>query len=526
MRRSGSINFCWNFYRIVMMDEFVTDLSEDVLRPLLDNLLSAMGGILWSADMDGRYLRASLEIEELLGYPAAVWQEQPYFWQSCLHPDDRVWVIDHCRTHMADRRPYQIEYRVITGNGRLIWIHEIALPTPDPEIPIIGVKHDVTESKTRTLLHQFARNIGATLNQQEILRISLHQLKQVFTFDSSSIYLNPSGDHIEFIAGIGFSDPEMTTQAVQNLLVGSPILAQMSRDLQPFISGDVRQLSGWIWIPGAEHVRSFLAVPLVSRDQMMGALMIDSRETDYFTPNDLQIIETLAQHIAISIENAWLFEDAKQQLKLSQTLQQVGSLLTTSMSLHAVYERIFDLLAEVVTYDSVSIQLFNSGSRKVDLVAGRGFPDFELARQTVNSLGTTALDKISGDAVVTVIPDTWKDKRWVNVPPAEYIRSWIGALLQVKGETIGVLNVDGARSNAFTEEDGRLVAAFANQAAVAIANARLYEETRLRADELAILHRVAMATASAIDVDELLRIATETIANSLYPEMFGFVLVD
>ncbi|MFQ5418835.1 MAG: GAF domain-containing protein, partial [Anaerolineae bacterium] len=511
------------------MDQLVNgldSLNEGVLRPLLHNLLAAMGGVLWAADEDGRFCYIAPQIEDLLGYPAASWLENPNFWHTCLHPDDRAWVVDHFHSHLTNERPYQIEYRALTKNGRLAWIHDIAVPTNDPEIPVIGVKHNITEEKTRVLLHQFARNVGSTLSRREILRISLRQLKHVFVFDSGSIYLKLPADHIEFIAGIGFADTEVTARAAQNLLDKSPILAQMSHDLQPVISRDVRQLPGWIWIPGADHVRSFLAVPLISRGQMIGALMVDSRKTNYFKTRDLQIIETLAQHIAVSIENARLFEEAQQQLRLAQTLQQVGSLLTTSLGLNEVYERIFDLLAKVVSYDSVSIQLTNYEGNAVSLVAGRGFPDLEMARDIVDNMGKPALSKFSGQTAVIVIADTWNDDQWIREPAGNHIRSWIGALLQVKGETIGVLNVDASQPNAFTDADGRLVAAFANQAAVAIANARLYEEMRLRADELTVLHRVAMATAATVDVDELLHIATKTIANSLYPETFGFVLVD
>jgi PAS domain S-box-containing protein len=98
--------------------------------------------------------------------------------------------------------------------------------------------------------------------------------------------------------------------------------------------------------------------------------------------------------------------------------------------------------------------------------------------------------------------------------------------LVVKGKPIGVLNVDKSVPNAYGDVEGRAVAAFANQAAVAIENARLYEETRQRANELEIVHQVSSAIATVVDIDRLIEQTTEFIASRIYPDVFGFVLLD
>ena len=79
----------------------------------------------------------------------------------------------------------------------------------------------------------------------------------------------------------------------------------------------------------------------------------------------------MAQQAAIAFENARLFEAERKQLRLAQTLQAVGALLTAEMSLNEVFDYLFDLLARVVRYDSVSIQLI--GDNQVVFAAGRGF---------------------------------------------------------------------------------------------------------------------------------------------------------
>ena len=101
-----------------------------------------------------------------------------------------------------------------------------------------------------------------------------------------------------------------------------------------------------------------MTVPLVARDVIFGyAELWESRRHREFTADEISLCHSMAQQAAIAFENARLFEAERKQLRLAQTLQAVGALLTAGMSLNEVFDYIFDLLARVVRYDSVSIQL-------------------------------------------------------------------------------------------------------------------------------------------------------------------------
>ncbi|MCZ7670329.1 MAG: hypothetical protein M5U34_25795 [Chloroflexi bacterium] len=83
--------------------------------------------------------------------------------------------------------------------------------------------------------------------------------------------------------------------------------------------------------------------------------------------------------------------------------------------------------------------------------------------------------------------------------------------------------MDSYEANAFTEAQGQVVGAFANQAAVAIANTRLHHETERRAEELAVLHQLGLDIASVVAMDELFTAVTAAIVQKLYPDDFGFL---
>lgn len=554
------------------------------------------------------------------------------------------------------------------------------------------------------LIRDLSRLIGEKMSRNTIVQCILQELKHIITFDTSSIYLVPQAGDPEFITVSGFADQETTMREAKQLLKNSPILYQMSQDLQSVISPDVRELDDWIWVPGATDLRSFMAAPMVYHQKMIGTLMLDSKQIDFFRKSDLHMIETLAQHIAITLENARLLESAqrevrqktaileastavssslsfdailtelakqlcqgidatsayivqlrpatetavivaeyispqppahkfvsnlnltynfpddyigditwlekgipyirhidtpdmpkklkdhlklydgksvmslpliikgqtfgyaqiwqsqhrrtftqqqvelcmgiaqqaaiafehstlfaeqKRQLQLSNTLQQVGGLLTASLTLEQVYERIFDLLAQVVDYDNVSLQLMDENKITAHFATGRGFKQVDVVQQYVDSIvGHHSINQVTDPPHWVIIDDTRTNPNWLpNPDPLTETRSWIGAALIVKDRIIGILNIDHHTPYAYTSEIGETVAAFANQAAIAVENNRLYHKVEQGINELTILHRVAEATAAIVDQDELLYMTTEMIVKEMPYENFGFAFL-
>ncbi|MCI0394344.1 MAG: GAF domain-containing protein, partial [Chloroflexi bacterium] len=510
---------------------------------------------IYRASPVGQIVEANSALAALLGYPD---REQLHCVSLAdLYADPESW--ERWQASLAAGRPELGQVaRWRSGNGETVWLEERTRAIFDDQDHLLyyeGVLSDASQRKrpeetiyqqessemglesphlydsdrlTRDraeVLREAAEIVSAGLERDDVLRRCLEQLRGVLRFDTASVFIYNENMKHELVVGAGYDDEALTNREGARLLEKSPILAGMVKDLQPVVSPDVRKLPGWIWVSGATHVRSFIAVPLVARDKMIGALMVDHAEVGYFGPEDVHLVKAMAQTVAVAIENARLLKSQQEQLKLAQTLQAVGALLTTSLSLEEVYEHIFDLLAEVVTYDSVSVQLLDDGGR-LQLVAGRGFPDLKRVQELIRTLSGRVLAKWELDEPFTTIPDTYQDDRWTVFPETKYIRSWVGATLRVKGQTIGFLNVDSARPNTYDNRLGETVAAFANQAAVAIENARLYEETRRRGREASILHQVALATATILDINELLTETTQIVAATLYPDIFGFLLWD
>ncbi len=231
-------------------------------------------------------------------------------------------------------------------------------------------------------------------------------------------------------------------------------------------------------------VKSLLFIPLKAKNQTYGyAVLWETRQRREFTPEEIQLCLGIAQQTAIAFDNAQLFEAARRQLSLARMLQAVGALLTAEMSLSEVFGRIFDLLSEVIRYDYVAIELLDE-QQQAYLAAQRGFPDPDLALRTTRERTGPSLRERWGDHSIIVIPDTSQDKRWLEIPEFDFVRSAILVWLRVKQRMFGMLKLYSRTAGAYDESSSETVAAFANQAAIAIENAQLSEAIRQYAAQL------------------------------------------
>ncbi|HZY42693.1 MAG TPA: GAF domain-containing protein, partial [Anaerolineae bacterium] len=327
-----------------------------------------------------------------------------------------------------------------------------------------------------TVLQRLAEQMGRAIDATSVYVCEWNQAANASTVVVD--YYGPGASELERQSDLGVIY-DLVTDYGPNLIWqqpgGSLVVQVDDPDLLPDRAAHLRQYGCW----------SVLTVGLIARSNVFGFIELwETRQRRYFTPAEIALCQAIAQQAAIAFENARLFEAERKQLRLAQTLQAVGALLTAQMSLNEVFEYIFDLLARVVAYDSVSVQLLEDD--RLALTAGRGFPDASVMREIISQVSRPTLEERWGQPHhrVITLPDTHADPRWIGYPGSEYIRSWIGAALRVKGRLLGILNVDSRTPHAYTAELGDTVAAFANQAAVAIENAQLNEAVRRHADEL------------------------------------------
>jgi PAS domain S-box-containing protein len=148
------------------------------------DVLESVGVILWRADARTFQLTfVSREVEAMLGYPAEMWVNLPGFWRDHIHPDERDWVLDYMARAVEERRPHDLEYRMVVSHDRVLWLRHIVKVIADgDEVALVGATLDVTERKraefeVEQLRHQLM-HAGRVTTLGELAATLAHELNQ------------------------------------------------------------------------------------------------------------------------------------------------------------------------------------------------------------------------------------------------------------------------------------------------------------------------------------------------------------
>ena len=226
--------------------------------------------------------------------------------------------------------------------------------------------------------------------------------------------------------------------------------------------------------------RSLIVLPLIATEARFGALILAFKEHHQFPPEEVSICEQAANVIALAFEKFKALEKAQHRAATSETLRKAGAAITETRAIDETVNRILEQLKQVIPYDTASVQLLNRNGLKI--IGGSGFvnPD--------EIIGLTF--PIPGNNPNTVVMETGRPHLLSDVgdvygefkqQPHDHIRSWLGVPLIFQERVIGLLAVDSASPNQFTQETITLVTEFANQVAVALENSRIYEKAQTQA---------------------------------------------
>lgn len=328
-------------------------------------------------------------------------------------------------------------------------------------------------------LYETSLEISRITELSESLQMICERATKLLSVSKGGLYLyNEKDQELELVVSYGLKHNFSGTR----LKVGEGISGHIIQTGEALIVDHYSEWDNRANVYDSEVFTTVIGVPMKWHGRMLGTITLGAETQERkFTVNDVRLLELFANQAAIAIGNARLYEAERTQVHIAKTMQNVGKLLTSQLELSVVFERIFDLLAEVIDYDSVSIQL-SSEDGVTSIVAARGFEDLDLAREIARTVTVEQISSRFANRKVAVISDVSTDSTWIRIAGLEHIQSWIGAALRVKEQMIGVLYVDSNTVNAFTADMGEMVEAFANQAAIAIENARLHEAAQREID--------------------------------------------
>jgi len=278
----------------------------------------------------------------------------------------------------------------------------------------------------------------------------------------------------------------------------------------------------------AEGVVSTLAVPMYIGDDAVGVVSCWSRVRRDWTADDVALFETAVRHAAVAIQNARLYAASERQRRSAEQLAHVARLLLASLRLETISEVIARSLVDLLgATGAVVFQLVADGSLvTAGAFAGAG----RLPSSLPPGVGTSALALKVARTVTTT--DALADPRIVVTPELDEIarrsdfRSVAAVPLVADGQALGTLAVFDAVGRAFTPDDIALLETFADQAAIALQNARLYAESERRRRVAETLVDASRALGGTLDIRAVVELLGQSAVTELGTESCGLAIVE
>jgi diguanylate cyclase (GGDEF)-like protein/PAS domain S-box-containing protein len=312
MERSSGRGGAWPEKRV---DEFLDQISAggEGYRHLVERLPA----IVYASELgeSGRWRYVSPQIEEILGYTPEEWLADPELWARQLHPEDRERALEQeTRKTMGTRNPPPVDYRMITRDGRTVWILDEAVLEPDEAgTPIWhGVLYDITERKSaeqelrRSAAQQAAvAQLGGWAlkdgDPEQLMEEAVSLLTAIDGVAAACVWeTGRDGRRLVLRAGLeGSVEGSERASAARDSHAGAALDSRLHVIVDDWSAERRFSMPPVLRVM---NVRSSLAVTIDGKQRPFGVLDVHSAEPNRFTPQDVHFVQALANVLADAIE--------------------------------------------------------------------------------------------------------------------------------------------------------------------------------------------------------------------------------
>jgi GAF domain-containing protein/DNA-binding response OmpR family regulator/HAMP domain-containing protein len=390
-------------------------------------------------------------------------------------------------------------------------------------------------------LREVAAVVSSTLSVDQVIEAILDQLRRVVPYDSATVQVL-RGDQLLITGGRGWENLEDVLGLTFPINADNPN-SVVVRTRAPHIVSDTQASYAGFRESPHKHIRSWLGIPLLFSDNLLGMIALDSVELYHYTREHAQLALTFANQVAVALQNAQLFEQARQYADRLRLINEAGVEIASILNVDQLIARISQLVEDNFGYYA-NIALIEDNylvwrrptSRQTaespESVEGRAY------RLKVGGEGITGWVAATGEAAV--VHDVTQDPRYMPGLADDEITSEIAIPLKVQDQVIGVFDVQSSAAPGFTENDVLVLQSLANQAAVAIANAQLFEyvsrlgqeleqrvqertealaktleDLTLERDRVETLYRITSELSASLDLDRVLAEALSLINRAV-----------
>jgi GAF domain-containing protein len=392
--------------------------------------------------------------------------------------------------------------------------------------------HLVEEQKRimaeQSVVDRVGQAITTTIHLDDLLELVHEQINTVV--DAKDFYIalyDPFHDEVSFPFAIEKGKlQQWPSQDAAQGLTGYVLQTRKPLLLAERVMDHLQEIG--VETVGSEAL-SWMGVPMLIGDKAIGMMAVqDEQQENAYTGADLKLMASLANQVAVAIENARLYEDMHHQATYLRLSAEVGRWITLILDVDELLSQVVELVCTGFGYYHVDIGLIDTETDEVVYRVGSSTGRVRLTedrpRLKVGEEGI--IGWVAGNGKPLLVNDVYQDpryKHWIALPDTQ---SELAVPIKIGSVTIGVLNVESDERNAFHLEDVPMMYTLADQIGIAVQNARLFSERERRIQELDVLAHVGQALCTVTTHAHLLEAVHEQVSRLMDADNFFIALYD
>ena len=366
-------------------------------------------------------------------------------------------------------------------------------------------------------VREVIQHIVSILDPDDLLNQVVNLIHSRFGYDHIHILLvDVKGTALEFRAGTGPAAQEMLRQGTHLPIGDEGFVSWVAATGEPVLCNDVTTDSRYRYYEPLADTRAEISVPLRIGEWVLGVLDVQSERQGAFDESDLFVLQSLADLVAVSIQNAHLFREREWRIEELTTLNEIGETIVSSLDLDETLTAIMQRVNAVFQVEAGSLLLVEDGHLLFRVTLS---PQAEIIKRHTLAMGQGIAGWVAQHGHPLLVPDARADPRWypdIDADSEFETRTILCVPMKAKDTIIGVIEIlNPLNGRLFTKGDLHLLESIATSAVIAIENARLYQQTQRRLEEVSTLYILANQMTSSLERPVVLDAIVTTLKRVL-----------
>jgi signal transduction protein with GAF and PtsI domain len=322
---------------------------------------------------------------------------------------------------------------------------------------------------------EISRAVSSTLAMEEVLNLIVQKMVKVMALKGCTIRLvNPRTNTMDLVASTGLSDKYLQKgqvaldKSLTEALTGRPV-AVYDATSDPRMQYPLEAKE--------EGIASLLAVPMLVKGKIIGVMRLLTSEPRDFLMDDVEFACAVAEVGGQAILNAQLYETRLKELEFLKAIQEVSKAINSTLDLQKILSLLVKTATTSLDIKAAAVRLLDDKRKKMELVANYGLSDRYIHKGPVEADKSIA-EAMTGKPVSIYDVRTDPQAQYPQEAVAEGISSILSIPVSLKNNIIGVLRIYTSTCREFTEEEISFVSTLAEQAGLAMENARMFQKLK------------------------------------------------